>query len=231
MGGGSSTLELGYWKIRGLGAPLRMILAYKGVQYEDKQYEDFDSWFQGRKPEILKMNPLANLPYVVDGSVCVCQTNAVFQYIGDKYGLNGKSAEAVRKNDQLLCEIYDVRNGMIELTYPFKMVSRTEEEYKANATKFCDQPPFSKFENWLEIYGEPYFCGTEPCVCDFHIWEMLDQHKILAEQMEKPPILDKFPKCKAFYERFREISSLQEYFKSDAYKLPINNPLGGAYFK
>ena len=28
-------MEFGYWKIRGLGAPFRMMLAYKEVKYQD----------------------------------------------------------------------------------------------------------------------------------------------------------------------------------------------------
>ena len=31
-------MEFGYWNIRGLGAPFRMIFEYKEIKYEDKQY-------------------------------------------------------------------------------------------------------------------------------------------------------------------------------------------------
>ena len=51
-----------------------MILEYKEVQFEDKQYADGDAWFKVRKPELLAKNPLANLPYLVDGDKVVCQT-------------------------------------------------------------------------------------------------------------------------------------------------------------
>ena len=33
-----------------------------------------EEWFKDRKPAILALNPLANLPYLVDGDTCVCQT-------------------------------------------------------------------------------------------------------------------------------------------------------------
>ena len=73
----------------------------------------------------------ANLPYVVDGDKCVCQTNAVFLYLGDKYNLNGSTPEEKLKNTQLLDEIYDVRNAMIELSYPFKKVRRIFVDWQA----------------------------------------------------------------------------------------------------
>ncbi|EKX53910.1 hypothetical protein GUITHDRAFT_160740 [Guillardia theta CCMP2712] len=225
-----ATLEFGYWKIRGLGAVCRMILEYKEVQFEDKQYADGDAWFKGRKPELLAKNPLANLPYLVDGDKVVCQTNSIMNYLGEKFKMCGTDEEAKLKNNQLLCEIYDVRNGMIDLVYPFKQVTRNKEEFEALAIKKVEDPPFAKFEAWLNFYKTDFFCGAEPVTCDFHIWEMLDQHEMLAKKMGKPSILDKFPKCHEFYKRFRALPTLQKYFASDSYKLDVNNQLGGAWF-
>mmetsp|Transcript_45916 Transcript_45916/g.92604 ORF Transcript_45916/g.92604 Transcript_45916/m.92604 type:complete len:245 (-) Transcript_45916:123-857(-) len=230
VGKSKEPVELGYWKIRGLGAVCRMLLEYAGAKYEDKQYADGASWFEGRKPDILKMNALANLPYLIDGSTCVCQTNSVLHYLGEKYGLSGATPEAWRQNDELLNEIYDVRNGMIDLVYPFKKINRDVTEFEASAAGIVDKLPFAKFEDILTRRGTDYFCGKAPCTADFHIWEMLDQHKLLAEKFGKPQALDGFPKCKAFHERFRKLPQLQKYFASEAYTLPINNPIANAYF-
>lgn len=224
-------VEMGYWKIRGLGAVIRMILEYKGVKYTDNQYEDGTKWFKEDKPKILEKNPLANLPYIVCGNVCVCQTNSVLNYLGSRLRLNGPNPAARLLNDQLLNEIYDVRNGVIDLVYPFKKVSRSEEEYKESAMKRAEEPPFSKFEAILEKSGTDFFSASKPCTADFHIWEMLDQHKLMAAKMGKDDIFEKFPKCKAFHDRFRALPTLEKYFESDAYKLPCNNPMANAYFQ
>lgn len=226
---------MGYWGIRGLGAVLRMIFEYKEAKYKDIQYTSGEMWFKGRKPEILKLNPLANLPYIVDGQTCVAQTNAILVYLGDKYNMNGSSEAAKLRNLELLCEIYDVRNGLIDLVYPFKQVNRSTEEYEVNALKKVENPPFDKFEAVLSFYGGDWFvpCADGgPGIADFHIWEMLDQHHLLAEKHGKGPLLDadKFPKLKAYYDRFRALPTLQKYFASEAYKLPVNNPGAGAYF-
>ena len=110
--------NFGYWKIRGLGAIFRMIFEYKGVKYTDNQYATGDEWFGKDKPTILAKNPLANLPYLECGKDCVCQTNAILTYLGNKLRLNGGKARML--NEELLCEIYDVRNQIIDLSYPFK---------------------------------------------------------------------------------------------------------------
>lgn len=222
-------VEMGYWNIRGLGAVLRMILEYKQVKYVDKQFDSMEGWFKEKKPEILEKNPLANLPYIVSGNVCVCQTNAVLNYLGMRLRMSGQFMEQKLKNDQLLCEIYDTRNAMIDLVYPFRNINTTEDSFKENAAKILEKP-YAKYEAWLAKYETDFFSGQKPCTADFHIWEMFDQHKLLATKMGKPDPLESTPKCKAFYDRFRALPTLQNYFESDAYKLPCNNPSAKAWF-
>merc|ERR1712086_819921 len=130
-------------------------------------------------------------------------------YLGRRLRMNGAGRDAQALNEQLLCEIYDVRNAIIELSYPFKEVCRDEAEHKAKSEKALDGEPFKKFEALLEKTGTDYFCGKAPCVCVFH----------------------KTPKCKEFYDRFKALPSLQKYFESAAYKFPVNNPIASAYFQ
>lgn len=33
-----SKVQFGYWKTRGLGHPLRLLLAYTGLEFQDNQY-------------------------------------------------------------------------------------------------------------------------------------------------------------------------------------------------
>mmetsp|Transcript_126967 Transcript_126967/g.406498 ORF Transcript_126967/g.406498 Transcript_126967/m.406498 type:complete len:102 (-) Transcript_126967:64-369(-) len=72
--------------------------------------------------------------------------------------------------------------------------------------------------------------GKGPCTSDFHIWEMLDQHRLLSEKHNNGDIFADIPKCKAFYDRFRALPQLEKYFASDDYKLAVNNPIANACF-
>lgn len=230
----SLEVNFGYWKIRGLGAIFRMIFEYKGVKYTDNQYEGSagaDKWFKEDKPKILEKNVLANLPYIECGNDTICQTNACLSYLGNRLRMNGLGYKARSLNDQLLCEIYDVRNQVIDLAYPFKTVCRDDKEHAEKSKKQLDGGPFKKFEASLAKTDTDYFCGKMPSVCDFHIWEMLDQHRMLAEKHGSGDIFKDIPKCKAFYDRFRALPTLQKYFDSEAYKFPVNNPIADAYFQ
>ena len=213
-----------------------MIFEYKEANVVDKQYCTGEDWFMERKPAILAMNPLANLPYLVDGDKCICQTNAILSYLGDKYGLNGSTEAQKIRTQELLCEIYDVRNSMIDMVYPFKNVCRTKEEFAAKVEQTVSKPPFGKFESILgfkdNVSGGKWFVLADgPGVADFHIFEMLDQHKLLSERTGGPDIFAEFPKCKAFYDAFKALPTLKKYFESADYKtMHVNNIVAGAYF-
>jgi glutathione S-transferase len=60
---------LGYWNIRGLAQPIRFLLEYLRLPYEDKRYTNPEQWFRIDKlsPGFID-NPLANLPYLKDGN-------------------------------------------------------------------------------------------------------------------------------------------------------------------
>ena len=58
-----------------------------------------------------------NLPYVVDGDRVVSQTNACMSYLGRKLGLWGNTDDEVIDVEQLLCEVYDLRGGMVRFAY------------------------------------------------------------------------------------------------------------------
>ena len=219
-------LEIGYWKIRGLGAPLRMMATYAGVEYENKMYTSGEEWFGEKKPEILKKNPLANLPYVIDGDKVVCQTNSCMVYLAEKFGFYGGI-----KDLELLCEIYDLRNSMIELVYPFKKVNRTPEEFAASTEPQCSAVVTKYYAKFNGFLGKTkYLLKDTPCASDFHLWEMIDQHECLAIKYGHASPLANFPALKTYYENFKAEPKLKPYFNSDVSKIDINSVMGNAYF-
>ena len=63
----------------------RYILAYAGVDYEEKRYypETREEWLQGDK-QTLGIE-FANLPYIIDGDFKLTESAAVTAYICDKW--------------------------------------------------------------------------------------------------------------------------------------------------
>ena len=64
----STKVTLAYWHARGLAQPIRLMLAYVGVKFEDKLYEssERDVWLSD-KPNLGLDFP--NIPYYIAGDV------------------------------------------------------------------------------------------------------------------------------------------------------------------
>ena len=99
----SAKIELGYWAIRGLGQPIRFLLAFVGVPVSevrlganpdgtlitDKSMESAD--WDGHRNEI--EFPFPNLPYLIDNSgpdeIRLTQSNAILRHLGRQWDLDG----------------------------------------------------------------------------------------------------------------------------------------------
>jgi glutathione S-transferase len=91
-------VTLGYWNIRGLAERIRLLLEYIGFPYDQVIYtpETENDWFGKLKPEYIKKNPAANLPYLLDGDKLICESEAILIYIchkGKRADLLGETAD------------------------------------------------------------------------------------------------------------------------------------------
>mmetsp|Transcript_23077 Transcript_23077/g.59289 ORF Transcript_23077/g.59289 Transcript_23077/m.59289 type:complete len:273 (-) Transcript_23077:225-1043(-) len=230
------TIEVGYWSIRGLGAPLRMMCEYAGATWSDAQYDaiekpdgsyNLDCWFKEAKPGLLKVNALTNLPYVRAGSEVITQSNACIAYLARRFGLMGTTEVEVSKNEQCLCQVMDMRNDAIGLFYAGFGPDKAAVFDAKKEAYYTKKVPvhLAKFEAWLSQQGTRFLIADTPLAADFHLWEMLDQHEELGKFLGKPSLLESFPNLKRYYADFRKLPSLQGYFNGALHKLPINNKM------
>jgi len=244
----SPKITTGYWKCRGLGAPVRMMCCYvNSPGWEDKQYEvrakQNGSWlcreWDADKKELAAQNPLLTLPYVKNqnnGEV-VSQFTAVYLYLGRVFELNGQDAQERTSNEQILFYSHNIALTTIDLVYPFKVDKERGTFVEALAPYFRQQIPehYRKLEQLLLKRGggskspsPTFLVGPRPCTCDFHVWEMLDQVQAMAEQYQYDAPLRDFELLTDYYERFRKLERLQRYFESEASRFPIHNKM--AYY-
>lgn len=73
---------------------------------EDGSFEGTcgQKWFSV-KNTLKEVHPLINLPYVIDGTMIITQSNACLQYVGRKLSMMGKNEEEQSYCEQLLCEV------------------------------------------------------------------------------------------------------------------------------
>jgi len=225
---GQEKLVIGYWKIRGLGAPCRMVCEYAEADYVNEQYEvkgdekewDFSAWFSV-KPALQKRNALMNLPYIIDSDgFVVTQSVACLIYLGRKFKLYGSNSKETAMIDQILCEAQDLRNNGVKVFYGSEPAGL--QDYLEKTVPYS----YAKFEGWLKAQAVgPYTVGETPTVGDFHLWEMLDQGELLAVDHVKESPLKNFPNLKKLYDAIRAEPKLQRYFSGPLYHNPVNSTM------
>ena len=68
-----------------------------------------------------------------------------------------------------------------------------------------------KLGQFSDFLGDnPWFAGANISFVDFIMYELLDQHRILA-----PEVITTFPKLVDFLNRFEKLPAIEAYMKSD----------------
>ncbi|KAH9382195.1 hypothetical protein HPB48_021745 [Haemaphysalis longicornis] len=162
---------LGYWDIRGLGQPIRYLLEYAGVPYEDKRYgfgsaPEFrrDAWLSEKHKLGLDF---PNVPYYIEGDVKLTQSMAILQYLGRKHGLAPKDEATQLRVDILQLTAFDVMMGTLYLCYD---PDYSEEKRKQFLVNVADK--LHQFEAYLSKYG-PFGAGKTATYVDFLLYEVL----------------------------------------------------------
>jgi glutathione S-transferase len=216
----STKPKLGYWKIRGLAQPVRYLFHYAGQEFEDIKYEqgdapDFsaDAW---RKDKFNLGLPFPNLPYLIDGDVKITQSNAILRYLGGKFDLLGESNKVRAESEMMLEYAMDFRNGLVRVIYN-KEYEKLVDGYFKNV-----EATLKGFDQFLE--GRTWFAGGKnPTICDFPMYELLDQHRLM-----RPDSLKEHKNLQAFLARFEQLPQIKAYQLSDQFmSRPVNNKNGG----
>ena len=115
--------RLGYWNTRAIGEPIRLLLAYADVDYEDVRYEvgpppayDKKSW----SDEKFKLGLVApNLPYWIEpkSGLRLTQSRAILFHIAGQHDLAGATA-----HERALCQMavdcaFDLFSDLFGVTY------------------------------------------------------------------------------------------------------------------
>jgi glutathione S-transferase len=203
-----------------------MMMYYTSQNFTNVAYaaDMMDTWFKGDKPGLIEKNACMNLPYIVDGSEVITQSNTCALFIGQKTGID--STENVFHNHTVLDQVMDLRNDLMKIVYPFDGKVPTKAEFPEAAKEHLSGTTTGNLTKLEGFCKGPYMCGDAPQSGDFALFEMLDQHVCICETIGEPNILDAFPKMKGIHAAMKADPNLAKYFASDCYvKFAHNNGL------
>ncbi|XP_005367921.1 glutathione S-transferase Mu 1 [Microtus ochrogaster] len=199
---------LGYWNVRGLTHPIRLLLEYTDSSYEEKRYTmgdapDFDrsQWLN----EKFKLGlDFPNLPYLIDGSHKITQSNAILRYLARKHNLCGETEEERIRADIVENQVMDNRMQLIMLCY--------NPDFEKQKPEFLKTIP-EKMKLYSEFLGKrPWCAGDKITYVDFLAYDILDQYRLF-----EPKCLDAFPNLKDYMARFEGLKKISAYMKTSRF--------------
>ncbi|EAR96200.2 glutathione S-transferase, amine-terminal domain protein (macronuclear) [Tetrahymena thermophila SB210] len=150
---------LGYWTHRGFAQPIRLLLEYLEVGYQEKLYaEGGDEWYNKDKRELKSNFP--NLPYLLDGDNVITESKVIPIYLIKKFkrfDLLGQNEDGSFNLDEItVLQLIEVAKDLIDqLNTQARVPSFKEEKMKIFNEKF--QITFEKFKKQLD--GRDFLVG------------------------------------------------------------------------
>uniref|UniRef100_A0A8C5M111 glutathione transferase n=1 Tax=Leptobrachium leishanense TaxID=445787 RepID=A0A8C5M111_9ANUR len=208
---------LGYWDIRGLTNPIRLLLEYTETPYEEKLYVsgeapnfDLSQWLDEK--ETLGLD-FPNLPYLIDGDVKLTQSNTILRYIASKHGMCGDTEKEKLYVSLIENQTMDFRMGLVSITY--------NPQFETLKGPYLEKLPIALQRISKFLGDRQWFAGDKITFVDFVVYDVLDQHHML-----EPTCLQNFQNLQDFITRFEALPSIVAYMKSPRFiKTPINGPM------
>ncbi|TNV75811.1 hypothetical protein FGO68_gene7312 [Halteria grandinella] len=211
----SKKLIIGYWDIRGLAQPIRYLLEYLKVDYEDKKYPlgeapDFskEAWFSVK--QTLGFD-LPNLPYLIDEEtgVKITESHAIYRYICNKHNpdLLGKTLQEKANVDMFMSYVQDIRNATYVHSY------ETGDLAALSKIGFEKFEPIAKY--LAKVDGKFLPGGDQVSIADFLLFEQIDMFDYFTSLEEKTSLTGLYPVLGQYYKKMANLEGLKEYLESD----------------
>ncbi|KAI6183070.1 Glutathione S-transferase protein [Aphelenchoides bicaudatus] len=182
---------LWYFAFRFRGEPARMILNYAGIPFTDKRFNN-DEFQATIKPTL----PNGQVPLLQVNDKNLTQSNAIYRFLGRKYGLMGQTELETAYLDQvaeLFRELIDITIPFIQLTIGSRTDLNKADEYKKfipAINKYCKQLEgyldavpsgfFGRQVSWVDFYAADFILTLTNFAKD----EVAKYPKVLAHQQK-----------------------------------------------
>ena len=167
-------IKLTYFDLRGRAEPCRLLLAYAGVDYEDKRisnpWDDMAPW-AALKPK----TPWGQLPTLEWDGVELAQSYACARFLATEFNLAGRNNLEKAQVDEMIDVIQDLLNAWY---YAFYDVPDEAEQKKFLETKSATG--MCQIEKKLESRGGQFLVGNAFSWADLHLFFYVTDLKLMS---------------------------------------------------
>jgi len=196
--------RLTYWRKRGRGEQIRLLLNLLAENYEDVYVEQGPTLdaLQARGPSIL---PFGSVPLLEDGDFTLVQGPVILGYLARKHGLGADDLRLRARADAIALGAEDLR-----MDY-FRLLGRPAEKQQAFLTGKFRRRWLPRLEGLLVLNDSHCFIGDGFTHADVAVWDALDAIVTWIPGAE----LSAFSRVTAFYTRFADEPRIAAYLQSD----------------
>lgn len=212
---------LGYWDIRGNTEPVRMVLHYAGIPFNDKRIkygEGDDLRAEWLKEKFNLGLDFPNLPYWIEGDLKLTQSTAILRHVARKAKLTGENDAEQAKLEMLEQQAIDLRQAFTGLCY-------NKPQFEQLRPEFVKSIP-DKLKPWSVYLGEKKFlAGDRLTYVDFLLSDVLSIY-----QTFEATAFTGFPNLASYVQRVESLPAIAKYHGSGVYhKLPYNGKVAAIF--
>lgn len=179
-----STTKLIYFPLKGVGEPIRWLLKYGNIEYEDILI-GFDDW-----PKIKPTTPFGQIPLYEENGKKINESIAISRYLGKKVNLIGENDWENLEIDAIVDTINDLRLKLKK--YGYEKDEKIKEQVKGPL--FNEILPYymERMEKIAEA-NNGYLAINKLTWADFYFIGILDYFNYMAEMdiLKGKPVLEK----------------------------------------
>ena len=205
-----SKIVLIYWRVTALAQPIRNLLTYCNVKFEDKRFSTKEEWMEIR-PTLKTDFP--NTPCLIQGDQCLTESDAILTEIALKYkpDLLGSTNEERIVITQLIGVIRDIRPH-------FSIIFYNLESTDEKMNKTYDDNILPALQKLTKKLGSNKFLIGKISIADFYFAEILNNLSVINSKR----FFEKVPTLKEYFNYWKNIPELKDYLNSDFVK---NTPI------
>ncbi|XP_070507914.1 glutathione S-transferase-like [Chironomus tepperi] len=197
-----ATYKLTYFNFPALGEPIRFLLNFGGVQFEDNRIE-WSNWYQ-----IKSTTPLGQVPILeVDGEV-LYQTIPICRFLGAKFNLLGDNEMENYKIDNVVQTITDLRMKIEMVNFdkfsPPNVVEEKRAQLKSETILF-----YLKNLELIASKNDGFLATKKLTWGDFYFASMIDY----MNWMMKENLIENFVNLKRIYKNVMENDKIKTYIE------------------
>ncbi len=195
----TTTYTVTYFDARGRAEPIRLLLSYAGVPFEDRGMSP-DEWAKAKAD-----SPLGQLPFLTerrDGETRVIpESMAILRHLARVHGLEGKTEDERVAADVAAEASLDARNAHSALRFS---PAWSDESAKAKFAVEVAPTYLARLDQLLA--NRTWYAASAPLWADIYVYDTLD--RLVAHW---PSILASWPRLAAFHARVAALPQLSRY--------------------